>query len=485
MRINLVGWLRVLVLAVVIVAGFGHRVRAEAAQPAVNVWDVLIPLQGDLYLLAYLFIPVWILQLAGQLLDRAHETWLLRSGSRLRWLVHHVWWAAGQAAALLVPWLVGGLAVAAGLPLAAGWSKPTQLDAVSEVVASLESAGVAAAVAWGLQWLAFFALLTAVATVLGVAVLVFRRTWSRYLAAGALYLVLVVLIRGGFEAGGWLFIYQAAAAGQWFGLPIVGPAAFTGLLVGAFALGNLARRSVTTADLNELVPVGVYVAAVAAGVIATASSLGPDLTLSNLLTAAFYGFDRSDFNPGVYSFFLLTFTGFVLLYMVNAEQRLWPLYQLISIRSGSPRRWMLRAWRDISMKALALIVPLYLFSVVAVAVSDGLIAGSETALRSYHFIVNGYLQLLVVTGLTMFVAHVSRSRPAVLVTVAAVVVVQTPLVNIGQTLPLGLNAMGLVTTWTVSLTTTAQLATATAATFGLTLLACTYVSRRTLERMTA
>lgn len=69
-------------------------------------------------------------------------------------------------------------------------------------------------------------------------------------------------------------------------------------------------------------------------------------------------------------------------------------------------------------------------------------------------------------------------------TVATISVVQTPMVNNAQLLPLGLNAMGLLTTWPDTLTTTTHLALAAGGVLGLTLLACAPITRRTLERMT-
>ena len=405
MRTDLTGWLRVVVLGVLIFAAYRHRVQAEALDSAANVWDVIIPVQADLYLLAHLFVPVWVLQLARQLPDRTGEIWLLRFGGRVRWLLSQVRWAAGQAAVLLAVWMVGGLVLAAGLPWSTGWSGPAAGDGVLHQLQAAELGPVAT---WGLQWLAYLTLFTAVGTVMAISALTLRRPSAHYLVAGTTYLTLVVVIRGG-DVGSGLFVYRAVADGGWAGWPAVASLIIAGFAIGAFTIIDQAKSALGHVDPSQYTVLACYAAIVTAGVVATAVNLGSSLTSASLLAAAHYGFDEVSLNAGVYSYFILVNLGFVLLYMVKVEQRLWPLFQLVSIRSGSPRRWMLRVWRDICVTAVALVALLYLFTVGVSVVASAPLGWPELGLRSYHFIVNGILQILIITGLAVLVAYLSRS----------------------------------------------------------------------------
>lgn len=479
------GWLWVGVMAAAILAGISQRLTVDATLIGPNVWDVAVPVQADLYLLAYLFLPIWILQLALSLPLRAHETWLLRCGTRLRWLMINGRWAAGQATGLLTAWLITSLVLAAGLPWSAGWSHPADPDSHQVLLASLQAGGLSPIVAWVLQWFAYLGLLLLLFGVLAVTTLLAPKPWVRYLAAACVYLGMVVVIRGGIGVGDSMFIYQAVAAGAPVWQPIVVPAGVLTLLAGVFAMVERARRSPYAVSWQRLGTTAGYLFLVITGLAATAANLGEELNLSDLLLAAFYGFDVSQLNVGVYAYFLLSFSGFTLLYLVSAEQRLWPLYQLISIRSGSPRRWMLLAWRDIAAKATAVMLTVVAAAAAIVAVAGRPLTGPGLGLRVYHLIVNSTLQLVLATGLTLIVAYLTRSRGAVLAAIAIIAVVQTPMINISQILPVGLNALGLAVDWSTSLGFTGYLGIAAITAIGLSLAACSRPARQTLERLAA
>ncbi|MFT4167232.1 MAG: hypothetical protein QM650_18510 [Microlunatus sp.] len=483
MRLARGGWFWVVVLAVAILAGLSQRITVNAILPAANVWDILVPVQADLYLAAYLFVPIWIFRLSIELPNRADETWLLRCGSRLRWLAHSGIWALGQAATLLLVWLVACLVLAAGLPWATGWSHTADPDGNAVLLASLQDAGLGPIPSWMLQWIAYLGMLVLIFTVLAVTTLVAAKPWQRYLAAAAVYLIMVVTIRGGLPVGHFMFVYQAAVEGEPAWLPTLVPFLIMALIVAGFAGAGAVVRSSQRVGVERLGLTGTYLAVVVGGIAATAINLGNELNLPDLLLVAFYGFEANQLNLGVYSFFLLTFAGFNLLHVVSAEQRLWPLYLLVSIRSGSPRRWMGQAWRDIATKAAALMVGLTAVSAGIVVASGHPLSSPGTGLMIYQFLVNGTLQLITTTGIALLVAYLTRSRGAVLAAIAVVAVIQTPMINIGQVLPLGLNAMGLATNWPTVLGFTGYLAAAVLAISGLSFVACSHHLRHTLERI--
>lgn len=425
------GWFWGVVLAVAILAGFSHRLRVKATMSAANVWDVLLPVQADLYLLAYLFVPVWILRLSVELPNRADETWLLRCGSRLRWLAHTGAWALGQAGALLLVWLVAGLALSAGLPWATSWSHTVSpYDGHDVVLGSLQAAGLGPTPAWLVQWATYLGLLLTIFTVLAITTLLTVKPWQRYLAATTVYLFMMVAVRGGLPVGHLLFVYQAAVVEKPVWLPVLALVVTgTAIMIGFVAAQTISRSS-WRFGVERLGLASAYLAVVVGGIVTTAVNLGNELNLPDLLLAAFYGFESGELNLGVYSYFLLTFAGFSLLHLVSAEQRLWPLYLLVSMRSGSPRRWMLQAWRDIAVKAAWLMLTLAGAAAVIVAVSGHPLTEPATGLMLYQFTVNGTLQLITATGLTLLIAYLTRSHGAVLAAIGIIAIIQTPMINI-------------------------------------------------------
>lgn len=478
-------WFWIIVLAVAILAGFSQRLTVNATSPAVNVWDVLVPVQADLYLLAYLFVPVWILRLSLELANRADETWLQRYGSRLRWLMGTGRWAAGQAGALLLVWLAACLILTAGLPWATGWSHTAGLDGRDLLLEALQDRELGPVLAWGLQWVAYLGLLLTIFAVLALAALLTHRPWQLYLSATIVYLIMVIGLRGGLPVGHLMFVYQAVAAGRPAWLPILAPVVVIGVILAGYAAIQKTTRSSRRISVERLGPTSAYLATVVAGIIAAAVNLGEELNLPDLLLSAFYGFDDSQLNLGVYSYFLLTFAGFSLLHLVSAEQRLWSLYLLVSIRSGSPRRWMLYAWRDIAIKAVGLMLTLTTLSVVIVVVTRQPLSGPAAGLVIYQFTVNGTLQLITATGLTLLIAYLTRNRGAVLATIGVLVIIQTPAINSGQVLPVGLNALGLAADWPTVLGFTRYLGIAGLALVGLSLAVCSRRIRPVLERTAA
>lgn len=478
-------WLWVAVLAVAILAGFSHRFGVASLTSSPNVWDVAIPVQADLYLLAYLFIPVWVVQLSLELPNLSDESWLVRCGSRLRWLTVTGRWAFGQATGLLVVWLIASLVLSAGLPLSPEWSHLANPDSPEVVIAALQTAGTGAIVAWGVQWLAYLGLFMAIFAVLAVANLALSRPSARYIAAVGVWMVMVFAIRGGLNVNSVMFVYGAAANALPVWLPVLAPVMVIAVVMSLFSVVQRIRRAPQLISLERFGLPGGYLIVVVLGLVTLAINLGDELTLPDLLHQAFYGFDSSSFNAGVYALFLITFSGFTLVYMVGVEQRLWPLYLLVSIRSGSPRRWMLQAYRDITAKAAGLILTLTAVAIVIVAVSGHPLRSPDLWLRMWQFTVNGTLQLLVATGLVFLLSYLTRSRTTALVAIGVLAVIQIPMININQILPFGLNALGLATDWPTVLSFTLYLSVATATIIGLSLLACTRRTRHILERIAA
>lgn len=173
----------VVVLVVAIMAGFSQRLTVHTTMPTANVWDILVPVQADLYLVAYLFLPVWIFRLGVELPNRADETWLLRYGSRLRWLLRTGSWALGQAAMLLLVWLLACAIVAAGLPSATSWSHIADPDGNDVLLAALQRSDLGPLSSWALQWVAYLALLLTIFIVLAMTTLLTAKPWQRYLGS--------------------------------------------------------------------------------------------------------------------------------------------------------------------------------------------------------------------------------------------------------------------------------------------------------------
>lgn len=377
-------------------AGWTPAVLAHA-----NVWDNVIRVVFDPYVLMFLFVPWMMSSAARDATFTASDLVLFRAGNYWRWAC--VASRSGVARLAQVGAAIGA-SVAATLPgfkPSATWSlaatdprSPLSLSMIVDlglppIAVVLLQLGMVGVSLLGLY------LLVSVAALVGGGV-------ASSLVAAVLWVVIVVDFKFSLPlpfslAAGMVVNLAAAVMDSVFLAPLVAlmpgvaAAAVIGTITGIRG-GGLSR--VRRAQVLYFAAAGLAVSA------ATSSSAVP--SMPETLLVALYGATPEGTQIGRYLLFVIVFVGWVYLFGLGLEYEMDGHFELVAIRAGSLWRW----WRCFS-------APWYLGSLMVPAgslVIATVVAGVETGwtlepgadlvlMMIYQWLINGTLQLWFYLGL--------------------------------------------------------------------------------------
>ncbi len=383
------------VVAAVLAAAMGALVRWERG-PGGNVWDQLLGVAGNPYLVVYLLLPLSLVvaHRRGEVLGEPGLR--LRYGSPLRWLVAVGSDSLRQVAPLSAVVMAAAVATSAGMVVATGWSA-LMLAEVPAPPAPPWLLTALAPVAWGVG----------LAVAMSVVVAAGTRGRSVGLGAAGLLWVLVVvgfqtdvpgvrLLSAPFRLPGAV-IDDGGLAG---GLLAVAVAVAVLLVVAAVLAGAGAEvwaAARTQRHLDLLVLTAVTVAATAAMV-----AVHPDGTALERVWAVFAGSAPWQLQVLPYLYQVIVLLGPAYVVLLRLEHELDNDFVNLALRHGSARRWWRRrmlgwvrwgAW------------PLLPYTLVVAALAAGgqlVVLDAAWLATAYHLLVNSALQLwvaiLVVAG---------------------------------------------------------------------------------------
>lgn len=421
-----------------------------------NAWDPILAMQADPYFLCYFATPVVLAVIIGRVLDANVLERQIRHGSRARSFRSVVLAAQPVIALFLGLWALAGVTSAVGLPLSHSWS-PASLDpsTATDVLGTLAALAPVPVFAWVGQLALTTLFFTVLTAVLGTVQLITGSRKAVIAVAVACWLCLIFSWTLGGSLHKGLAVANYALLGsfpdvsvlQKFGTPVLVGAACLGLLV----LRDRRRRAVRPTAFSFVVAAYLFVVVLGATVLYSSHS-GEMVGASDSLYVLFYGRDAGPSNSWLLvTYHGLVFFGFVMLWLLRAEKRL-PLLPYLIVRRRSTLAFLLRTFRPYVAAAAALLAGLIVltFVLTAVAPPTGTVSLSGSALRTYYqLIVNGLAQLVLYWCIALVVAWWRESALTAFVVLAALFVA-TYLPSSTSLLPLGLNSLGLSSSWTSS-----------------------------------
>lgn len=420
--------------------------QAQDSGSTQNVWDLVVPLTHDPYLILYLFLP-WILILAARDSASWCETAVLtRSRSFVGWLWFVVSGVPRRLGPVAVAWALPIVVSCTGLPIALEWS---------EFVAT--------------PWFEDFFTLSQLGPPWIMAA---KNAASISLFMVSLYVVVIACALAGWSLAAW-----TAAATLWFGaavnlrfdVPWRSPDLVDGfqtpavpltpssvllfflascwpllaclavmLLLDRRAGASFGRHHLSTRD-------AVYVVV---GFVALFLSVRSQTNTSweGALFHSFQGVTQGGVQFTSYLLMVLVFVGFAYVYAGRLEQELNGFFVFTSVRRGSLLRWWLaHLW---PWSVAAGLVPIVALTVVVTLAPgyEGLEAEPgaipPAGILIYHLLVNGWMQGLVYVLVVFVIRWVARRTVAGLLAVGLCAVLGLPIFGESVRLPLGLNSAG-------------------------------------------
>lgn len=424
-----------------------------------NVWDQVMAVAGDPYLLIFAVVPVGVLVAMRRGLSQAQETIRVRFGSGLRWLravalAELVF--ASQCAGLL---LLVGVVTSIGLPWQFGWSDvllaetgPIGLGPLPMVALSL------------LMWVVGLSLLMTITTVTR------RLSWRPAILLGPLcWGLLVVSFRTSVPA------IDVLSVPFRFGGRVVQRGVVEASLGGAATLVVLAVASAAIAapEVVRILRPAHYVWALGVVAILLVATVGrlPDGSWLEEMWRTFYGAERGRLSSS-YLVYCVSFVGAAYIMLLRLETSLSSEYALRAVRFGSARQWWLRQLRG--WLGVVVLWPIVLVTVAATALALAdrrPSADAATWTTLFHLTVNGGLQLLVDLIVVGMARWFSARPEGGLAGLGAVVVLGSVRIP-----PFALNSASVVVESQMSVFSTTAILVATV--LGLTLLSLLLVDRR-------
>lgn len=426
----------------------------------VNVWDHVVQMAYDPYLLLFLFLP-WALAIAARdAMQWNEEVILLRSGSYVLWgwrLLRH---GARRLLPIGICWLVATVVTSVGLPLAPGWSPAARSE--SSLLTDVVDLGLP-------PWAVVLVNVAMVSvTSLGLFVLVcgsglFRRLSVVYASAALVWFWTILVFKRptGVALLNLADGFQFQQATRDYGSRLLaGPAACWPLVLGGLVLAYLDRRSGLRSRMTTVL--ALYPVLVASCVSALVAADAVD-SWRGVLVFTFFGSAPDGTELPRYLLSILVFLGFAYLYAVWLDSELDGHLVLVAVRRGSllawwwsfSRPWLIAAPAVPAASAgVALIVAAILPDLQT---TDGLVL-PHPGLLVFQLLVNGTLQIWLYLLVVFLVRWLSGKTYASAVSIGGLVILGLPPAHALGVAVSALNSLGYTLGgWTVVAVLTGRL----------------------------
>ncbi|MDN5725228.1 MAG: hypothetical protein L0G99_04750 [Propionibacteriales bacterium] len=390
-----------------------------------NVWDQVIGLAYDPYLMVYLLLPLTMILAARRARHHVARATLIRSGSHLTWLRGAARRAVCDVAPLVGCWVLAIVASSAGLRVTSGWSPLALLGEPGQQFADVVGLGLAPAGAAVANLMLCWATLVSFHLIISTSAL-FHHVATPWMVAAGLWVWTLVTFRAlpdilwfNFSAG--LQLHRAIGLFGWgFLFPTLT------LIISAFAicagLDGWTRRRRSLQAVHLLTTIWALLAIVS---LVAWTSVTPASTWAEALTTVLYGSGTEPPQLTSYAMFVIVFLGLPFAYGVQLESSLAGHLPMVTIRSGSLITW---AWRQLrSWLLISAITPAAAGMVVALTwwvgqSASGMEDQPSIPVLLFQILVNGPLQIVLNLVLVLLVRWISGSPAAPALVVGALTV---------------------------------------------------------------
>ncbi|WJY26566.1 hypothetical protein [Sporosarcina trichiuri] len=441
----------------VIIFAFGLNERVNILREAVNLnvylnkWDFFITVISNLYVILYFIFPLLLFIMIRLTIQDFEYNILIRIGSYKKWIYRVQKKFFKYLFLILVIWIGCAALLTLGIPYSIYWSEGSKIETVHNLSWSLRSKFATPIIAAIAQILVFSITIQWIQLVFSLVY-----TFSKNKIAISLIGVFTYL-------GAIISFKILPASMQWVALPnylsvyhgISNLHSFftiililMGLIIlSVFAVVMVDKPHILTSSMFSKMGVMIYALLCIVGILFEVINLQDEkITIGDILIETFQGTSHAGYSYLSYLYYIIVYFGFLYLVFVYLEREISGISYYKIIRYRSFFKWF---WSWFGKICVAVISLLCILVIVTCTIAS--IAGYTITFKSniyhnlsvntilYHFLINGFLQLMFYVLMGFIVSWVSDNSLSILILIGLLCLVLLPGINV---VPVGLNGFG-------------------------------------------
>ncbi|MNW44241.1 hypothetical protein D3C74_214660 [compost metagenome] len=458
---EMLSWKWVLFIVIVFIYGSLDRQRiinySISSQVNFNQWDIMISILSNAIFLLYIFLPIMILFSCLTIKKSWDTSIIIRIGSWRRWVFYTIKSFSSIVFISVFYLVIIAIIFTIGCDFEWGWSSYSSLgDQFNPLVSWVSRQSgyppYAALITHLIIFVLFLFVLHSVMASLYALIpnLVLLSTIGFFLFFYAIASFRYLNIS-------WLILYNYMTFySSTMSFHSVFPVLI--ILISILLLSIYIIPSSKTLKLQsfwkwmmEKYPYMIYLMLILLGIASPSlTSKTNSITVWDNLYLRFYGVSpEGGFSLSLFLFYIITYMGYIYLFQVYISDYLSGRFYYMVIRYGSLQNWYFRFIGQVGLGSI-----LFLFGLIILTILMGGVTGQslqpEISILTgipyeqvlYHFLVNGWLQMLNYLLIIFISSWVFKAASYNLTKIGILVVAILPMVNKGGWLPTGLNSMG-------------------------------------------
>ena len=429
---------------------------ADIEQVNVNFWDVTLRGVSDLYLIIYLMFPLFLLKIGHQLANSFEYSQLIRWGSFTKWILQNLKAFSLFNFSLLILWNLCTVVISLGLPFSLQWSDFSRLNVDGNDILFILSSNFSQPLyAVMFQFSLFFLTILTIQLTLVILFVLTKSKSAIYFCLTFLYVLSILSFK------------VIPATFKWFLLPnylslFHGTKNFNSIwaqFLVLFLLIGIALISLQFIGRDfkfiknifiEKAPIVIFLGLIIVSIVFQALKYtDTNLTVIDLFMVSFFGTTHEAFQILSLSSYVIVFIGFVYFVQLFLQKQLLELSHYSIIRYQSLVKWFW-GWFSIILRNIITFLLLLATATVVISVGFGfslslqseLLPNVSALIFSYHFFVNGFLQITFYVLLVVLISWITKDVLRSFVTLLLFILFMFPGLNFGNLIPVGLNSMG-------------------------------------------
>lgn len=449
-----VSWKWIIATLPIILVSFSNRhfIRflEKKHQITANVWDFTLNPLNDPYLMVYYVFPLMVF-LSSIYINRTFDyTKLIRLGSYKNWIVT-------KAKQLIVFDLyfiglfLGGIIITAiNTPFSMGWSDIGTINESGNVILyTLQSHFSTPFVALAIQIGLF--LLTLITVQLIMCVLYAR--FKKQSVLHYLNVLLFVFGTAGFKiipdslpllkAPNYLLLFHGVKSFNSIATPVI--IIIMMLTITLIIVNNIDRNRSSMKQFSTAnYPLIAYMSLCLLGIsINIERYVNEDLPIWNMLTVTFTGTTNEMYSLLAFAYYVVVFIGFIYFVQLALQRYLSDMSYFTIIRYRSMNRWFLSWFPKIVKSIITLLLSLMVVTFLIAGLNGYAFDSTDNLFQTiYHFIINGFFQLLFYVLLVIIVSIFTKDVLKSFISLLVLTIFMMPGFRLNNFVPVGLNSMG-------------------------------------------
>lgn len=466
---NFISWKWIFAIVPIILFSFSsrHSIRflEEKHKATANIWDFILNPLNDPYLMVYYIFPL-IVFISSIYINRTFDyTKLIRLGSYKKWIFTKIKQLFLMDLYFIFLFFGSVLIATINTSLSLEWSELAKInDQLNTVLYTLQLNFSNPFIAVVLQIVLFLLTLITVQLVICILYALYKKQLVLHLLNILLFVfgifsfkVFPASIPPYFVMPNYLLLFHGVES---FNSTVLPFGTMTMILVTTILIANNVdkNRSNIKQFFNQNYPIIIYILLCLLGVWFNIKRyVNGDFPIGDIFIGTFFGTTNDMFSLLSFAYYVVVFVGLVYFVQLLLQKYLSEMSFYTMIRYRSMNKWFL-SWFPNILKSIFILLGSLFIVTISLAVFIGIPPTlSDNWLEIiYHFMINGFLQLLFYVLLVIIVSLFTKDVFKSFITLLVLTIFMLPGFRMNNLIPVGLNSMGYllenVSIYSISLT---------------------------------